>query len=158
MRRERGGSAQPPGDGEFDLVIMDINMPVMTGIEAAKLFRFTEPQGTRIPIIALTADATPEIVAETRAAGMDACLTKPVQPAVLLKAIDEHGALSPAPTRAETIPVSTVARCPSSVIDESLLAELEQLGGREFVLSLVEEFFSDADHLIGELRMRRSLG
>nr|WP_246408085.1 hybrid sensor histidine kinase/response regulator [Microvirga lupini] len=144
---------------KFDLVIMDINMPVMTGIEAANLFRFTEPPGTRIPIIALTADATPEIVAETRAAGMDACLTKPVQPAVLLKAIDDHAAPSPIPASAETAPtVDGPPNALASVIDESLLAELEQLGGREFVLNLVEEFFSDAERLIAELRSAAAAG
>ncbi|MGF9757501.1 ATP-binding protein [Microvirga sp. 0TCS3.31] len=143
----------------FDLVIMDINMPVMTGIEAAKLIRFTEPQGTRIPIIALTADATPEIVAETHAAGMNACLTKPVQPAALLKAIDEHEVSSLAPAPAETIPaISSPPDAHSSVIDESLLAELEQLGGREFILNLVEEFFSDAERLIAELRSAAAAG
>jgi two-component system sensor histidine kinase RpfC len=143
----------------FDLVIMDINMPVMTGIEAANLVRFTEPQGTRIPIIALTADATPEIVAETHAAGMDACLTKPVQPAALLKAIDEHARPSPAPAPAETIPAAGgPPDALSSVIDESLLAELEQLGGREFVLNLVEEFFSDAERLIAELQSAAAAG
>lgn len=143
----------------FDLVIMDINMPVMTGIEAANLFRFTEPQGTRIPIIALTADATPEIVAETRAAGMDACLTKPIHPAMLLKAIDEHVGPSPAQAPAETIPVvDGPLDSRSSVVDESLLAELEQLGGREFVLNLVEEFFSDAERLIVELQTAAAAG
>ncbi|EIM25872.1 response regulator [Microvirga lotononidis] len=143
----------------FDLVIMDINMPVMTGIEAANLFRFTEPPGTRIPIIALTADATPEIVAESRAAGMDACLTKPVQPAVLLKAIDEHAVLASAPGPVDTVPAATSQPdAHSSFIDESLLAELEQLGGREFVLNLVEEFFSDAERLIAELQSAAAAG
>jgi two-component system, sensor histidine kinase RpfC len=143
----------------FDLVIMDINMPVMTGIEAANLFRFTEPQGTRIPIIALTADATPEIVAETRVAGMDACLTKPIQPAVLLKAIEEHAGPSPIPTPAETSPaVGGPPDALASVIDESLLAELEQLGGRQFVLNLVEEFFLDAERLVAELRNAAAAG
>jgi two-component system sensor histidine kinase RpfC len=139
--------------GSFDLIIMDINMPVMTGIEAANLFRFTEPQGHRTPIIALTADATPEVVAETLAAGMDACLTKPVQPAVLLTTIEEHVASYPARVLADIIPGA-----PSGAIDESLLLELEQLGGREFILKLVEEFFSDADCIIDELRSAAASG
>ncbi len=143
----------------FDLVILDINMPVMTGIEAAELFRFMEPQGTRTPIIALTADVTPDVVAQTLAAGMDACLTKPVQPATLLKAIEEHVASRPAQAPAETRPASVASlNAPSSVIDETLLVELEHLGGRDFVLSLVEEFFSDADHLVDELRNAAAAG
>jgi two-component system sensor histidine kinase RpfC len=166
---ERGGhAAQCVENGEealnaleaecFDLVIMDINMPVMTGIEAANLFRFTEPQGRRIPIIALTADATPEIVAETRAAGMDACLTKPVQPAVLLKAIEEHAGPTPPETPIETAPAASSPDTLSPVIDQALLKDLEQLGGRDFVLALVEEFFSDADGLIDALRDAAAAG
>ena len=137
----------------FDLVILDVNMPVMTGIEAAKLFRFMEPKDTRIPIFALTADVTPEVAAEAFAAGIDACLTKPVQPATLLRAIEEYVASRPVRVPVENCPVPAVSTAtPSSVIDESLLVELEQLGGRDFVLGLVEEFFSDADRLVGELR------
>lgn len=161
---ERGGhTARCVANGEealnalevesFDLVILDVNMPVMTGIEAAELFRFTEPQGTRTPIIALTADATPEVVAQTLAAGMDTCLTKPVEPATLLKAIEERVISRPTRAPAETSPASVAASdALSSVIDETLLVELEQLGGRDFVVSLVEEFFSDADRLVDELR------
>jgi two-component system, sensor histidine kinase RpfC len=167
---ERGGhTARCVANGEealnalevesFDLIILDVNMPVMTGIEAAELFRFTEPQGTRTPIIALTADATPDVVAQTLAAGMDTCLTKPVQPATLLKAIEEHVASRPAQAPATASPASVAPLdTPSSVIDETLLVELEQLGGRDFVFSLVEEFFSDADHLVDELRNAAAAG
>jgi len=143
----------------FDMVILDVNMPVMTGLEAAKLFRFTEPQGTRIPIIALTADVTPDVVSQALAAGMDACLTKPVQPLTLLKAIEEHvtsphtqGLTGASLSPAATLDVS------SSAIDEALLVELEQLGGRDFVVSLIEEFFSDADHIVEELRNAAETG
>lgn len=161
---ERGGhSARCVANGEdalnalerepFDLVIMDINMPVMTGLEATKLFRFTEPHGSRTPVIALTADATPHVVTQTLEAGMDACLTKPVQPATLLKAIEEHVASRPAnSTVAPGLNPAASSSEPASVVDESLLVELEQLGGKDFVLTLVEEFFSDADYLVNELR------
>jgi two-component system sensor histidine kinase RpfC len=161
---ERGGhSAHCVANGEdaldaleresFDLVIMDINMPVMTGIEATKLFRFTEPPGSRTPVIALTADATPDVVAQTLEAGMDACLTKPVQPATLLRAVEEHVGSRPSnSTVAGSLNPAAPSSEPASAIDEPLLVELEQLGGRDFVLTLVEEFFSDADQLVTELR------
>ena len=84
---------------------------------------------------------------------MDLCLTKPVQPAVLLKAINEHAGSFLAPAPAEAVPVVVAPPdAHSSVIDDSLLAELEQLGGREFVSNLVEEFFSDVERLIAELQ------
>ncbi|WP_201865135.1 hybrid sensor histidine kinase/response regulator [Microvirga soli] len=145
--------------GKFDLAIMDLNMPVMTGIEAAKLFRFTEAQGTRIPIIALTADATSDVVTRTHGAGMDICLTKPVQPLALLRIIEEKvGSL---PKCLETTNSPNLIESPTdhtTLIDGSLLKELEQLGGWDFVSALVEEFFSDADCLIAELQNAAACG
>ena len=143
----------------FGLIILDVNMPVMTGIEAAKLFRFMEPRGIHTPIFALTADVTHEIAAQALAAGMDICLTKPVQPAALLEAIEEHTgrypASSPGANRAGLV---TVPATQPTVVDEDLIMELDQLGGNDFVLSVVTEFFSDADHLIRELRTAAASG
>ena len=62
----------------FDIALLDLHMPVMGGVEAAKLSRFMSPGSPRMPIVALTADATPEARAECEEAGMDACLTKPI--------------------------------------------------------------------------------
>jgi two-component system sensor histidine kinase RpfC len=90
---------------------------------------------------------------------MDACLTKPIQPATLLKVIEEHMIPGPAQASVETGAAPAASwDAPSSVIDESLLVELEQLGGKDFVLNLVEEFFSDTDHLVAELRAAAAAG
>ncbi len=62
--------------GEFDGVIMDVQMPVMDGIEATRKIR--QLKGRYVPIIALTANAQTEIEEACFAAGMDAFLTKPV--------------------------------------------------------------------------------
>ena len=97
-------------------------------------------------MVALTAGASPSERDRCLAAGMDACLTKPVRPETLLKAIEEHVDARPAQSVAESDPASIASMgSHSSAIDETLLVELEQLGGKDFVLSLVEEFFSDAD-------------
>lgn len=64
--------------GEFDMVIMDIHLPGVDGVLAARRIRSLEPRGRRVPIIALTADVffdNPETLAE---ADMDACLLKPL--------------------------------------------------------------------------------
>ncbi len=74
---------------DFDIVLMDVNMPVMNGIEATKLYRFASLGRERVPIIALTADATAEARARCDEAGMDACLTKPIEPARLLEIIEK---------------------------------------------------------------------
>lgn len=151
-------------ENHFDLAIMDINMPVMTGIEAAKLFRFTETSTKRLPIIALTADASSEMADRAREAGIDACLTKPVQPADLLSVIEDMtgcGVANKPPTAQEGIDrakeeghsfESDFHSRQSPVLDQRVLHEIETLGGREFLSDLVTEFFEDAATLLVELR------
>jgi two-component system sensor histidine kinase RpfC len=143
---------------------MDVNMPVMTGIEAAKIFRFNELGRPYIPVIALTADATPEMEARTSEAGMDACLTKPVQSSVLLGLIeqitnsgvsDSHPAQEGQDNRRMIAVSSSPPSLPmdgASAIDEQTLRDLEKLGGQEFLSSLIQEFLTDADLLISQLR------
>lgn len=76
----------PPGT--FDVIIMDIMMPVMDGITATKTIRALEREdaGT-IPIIAMTANAYEEDIRSTREAGMDAHLSKPIDVNVLFKTL-----------------------------------------------------------------------
>lgn len=62
--------------GDFDLVIMDVGMPIMDGLEASRLIR---QSGNTVPIIALTAHALPENREQTKAAGMNGFLTKPIR-------------------------------------------------------------------------------
>ena len=74
--------------GEFDLIFMDIQMPVMNGLEAAKAIRgLSDPWASKIPIIAMTADAFSENVAECMAAGMNGHIAKPVDMKLVLKEI-----------------------------------------------------------------------
>ena len=77
------------GDGEpVDLVLMDIQMPVMDGLEAVRSLRRRErDDGRRLPVIALTAHAMKEDAARCIEAGMDAYLTKPIRREELLAEI-----------------------------------------------------------------------
>lgn len=63
--------------GPFDLVLMDVKMPVMDGLEATRRIR-SNPQWATLPIIALTANAVQEELEKCREAGMDAWVTKPI--------------------------------------------------------------------------------
>ena len=75
---------------DWDLVLMDVQMPVMDGVMAARTIRETERrQGlAHTPIIALTANAMAHQLAEYRAAGMDDCVAKPVRAEDLFDALD----------------------------------------------------------------------
>ena len=79
--------------GTYDVVLMDVQMPVMDGYSAARRIRRWEAEHrTRrsVPILALTAHALPEEVRKSLDAGCTAHLTKPIRKATLLRAIAEH--------------------------------------------------------------------
>jgi signal transduction histidine kinase/ActR/RegA family two-component response regulator len=86
----------------YDLILMDIQMPVMDGIAAAREIRSAERESgrARIPIIALTANALTHQVEEYLAAGMDGHVAKPIEIAKLYEAIS--AALNAAATGGET--------------------------------------------------------
>ena len=71
----------------YDIVIIDLHMPLMSGLEVFKIFRFTHPDRKNTPFIMLTANATRQALQECEEAGLDAFLTKPVQPKKLLDTI-----------------------------------------------------------------------
>ncbi len=74
--------------GYYDAVLMDIQMPVMNGLEAAKKIReLDRPDARTVPIIAMTANAFAQDVEKTREAGMDAHLAKPVAPQKLYETL-----------------------------------------------------------------------
>lgn len=74
--------------GTYDLILMDIQMPVMNGCEAAKAIRNCgHPQAGSIPIVAMSANAFAEDVQEAMNAGMNAYLTKPVDAKLLEKTL-----------------------------------------------------------------------
>jgi CheY-like chemotaxis protein/HPt (histidine-containing phosphotransfer) domain-containing protein len=64
---------------EYDLVIMDLQMPVMDGLQTAREWRRRESGGRRVPILALTADAVEGARDACLAAGMDEYVTKPIR-------------------------------------------------------------------------------
>jgi CheY-like chemotaxis protein len=64
--------------GDFDLILMDVQMPEMTGLEAAIQIRREEAIGAHVPIVAMTASAMSEERDRCLAAGMDDFISKPV--------------------------------------------------------------------------------
>lgn len=81
-------------DGRFDLVLMDIRMPLMDGVSATRAIRALPQDPAQIPIIAVTANASPGECAAYLAAGMCGVVEKPIAFPVLFDAIKR--ALAPA--------------------------------------------------------------
>jgi CheY-like chemotaxis protein len=77
----------------FDLILMDVQMPNMDGLTAARRIRAAAaPEARRVPIIAMTANVLPEQVARCLDAGMDDHLGKPISPTKLLEALNRWSA------------------------------------------------------------------
>ena len=75
-------------EGGCDIVLMDIRMPEMDGLEAARRIRALDrPDAAAVPIIAMTADAFEESVREAKDAGMNAYITKPIEPGKLFETL-----------------------------------------------------------------------
>jgi PAS domain S-box-containing protein len=76
--------------GDYDLILMDMQMPVMDGPAATRAIRASAGSGRNTPIIALTANVLPEQVEQCRAAGMQGHVAKPIDARALFAAISEH--------------------------------------------------------------------
>jgi len=127
--------------GHFDLILMDVQMPGMDGIETTQAIRAQEQStGRHVPIIALTAHALPQHRERCLLAGMDGYLVKPIQPLELLEAIAAIRCL-PA--------VETPAPVAERVLDQAAL--LERIGGDEDVLQEVTAMFLDNGRRLMEM-------
>ncbi len=143
---------------DFDLVLMDVNMPVMNGIEATKLYRFAALGRPHVPIVALTADATEEVKQRCKEAGMDACATKPIEPHRLLEIIAtlvNDAAKGPrvVASKGEAVGQTSVAArtIREAAVDLDTIDALESLGGKEFVEELATQFLDDAADILRQL-------
>ncbi len=156
----------------YDLVLMDLQMPEMGGLEATQAIREKE-KGTaaHIPIIAMTAHAIKGDREQCLAAGMDDYVTKPIDPDALFKAIETAtGADTPEPAVPEPAvpepavpepaapepvpPAPTVHLPPSfSIAELDRQAIFKRVGGdRQLLAELVRLFFEDAATLLGQMR------
>jgi two-component system sensor histidine kinase RpfC len=148
-------------NGAFDIVFMDLNMPVLNGIEATKLYRFAALGRKRVPIVALTADATEEARERCLEAGMDDCATKPIDAArlfgIIQALVPEEGAAEgerlPGSDRVVTdITAHPRFRAEARALDAATVAQLEELGGRDFVVDIAREFLLEGDAIVGEIK------
>ena len=76
--------------GFYDVILMDIRMPVMTGYEAAKIIRSLSRPDVNLPIIAMTADAFAEDIQKSLDSGMNDHIAKPIDIENLMKTLQKY--------------------------------------------------------------------
>ena len=132
----------------------------MNGIDATKLYRFTSLGRPRIPIVALTADATKQVGRRCKEANIDVCITGPIEPHRLLELIGtlvRNAGKGPqcgsnANETADYASAHPGSRTsPVAAIDLHTLNSLDGLGGPEFVDELAAQFLDDASGILREL-------
>jgi signal transduction histidine kinase/CheY-like chemotaxis protein len=161
--------AQQPAHDRFDLVLMDVQMPEMDGLQAARTLRAAEAAlGWRVPIIALTAQAMKGDRERCIAAGMDAYVSKPIDRDQLFGTIEEvmsnhirpdapaAGAASAAPPAASDGQADASAAGPRAFDRDELMERID--GDRELLSELVQVFREGLGPLIGELESAVAAG
>ncbi|HOY69998.1 MAG TPA: ATP-binding protein [Methylotenera sp.] len=147
-------------DEQYDLMILDCNMPVMGGLEALKIYQSITIGQQQIPAIILTADATNDTRTLFEGLGVAAFLTKPIQNDVLGESI-ESAVLSANPSKAKVIQYCEINQVKSTsnntakpqkleveteYLDVARLETLATLGkSPNFMQNLVQGFISDTE-------------
>ena len=134
---------------EFDIVLMDVQMPEMDGFEATNAIRTKEQiTGRHMPIVAMTAHAMQGDRERCLEAGMDDYVSKPVRAAELLRVIQKF---APKSTAAPAPDGSTTATGELAVFARQ--TALDRFDGEEQLLEeVIELFASDVPHRMAELR------
>lgn len=137
----------------FDLILMDISMPRMDGLDATRRIRAGGPCQT-VPIIAVTANASPDRIPEFLTAGMNDVLVKPITRGALAQLLIAHGSAHPprpdAP-RSEPGPVAAVP-APPPVLNAEVFAETLEEMGRDFVERVAVKCLAETAGAVTEAR------
>ncbi len=141
---------------KYDLVITDLNMAGMNGVDAIKLYRFTQPNDKDTRFILFTADATTSAREAASDAGFDAFLAKPIDAATLFNTIESILNLAPNTAAQWMSDALSPVHIESDLADDNLqldldiLKELEKIGAGDelFMHRLLRNYLSDTVKMI----------
>ncbi len=126
----------------FDLVLMDVHMPVMDGVEATRAIRSLGGEAARTPIAALTADVFNDTERRCRDAGVDQVLNKPISRQTLEQVLAHWPRRGPDP--AGPLPASAAAPAQPRLIDPAVLSTVRALMGAAQLPALYQGVFDQA--------------
>jgi len=139
----------------FDMVLMDVQMPVMDGVEATRRIRALPGAQGRIPIIGLTANVMSQEQSLYLRSGMDECLMKPIEWDRLAAAIARHAQAAPGGGANVAAPPQEAAAAPSAadvpLLEERQIASLRSLGTEPEFRMLMHSIMDSARRTADEL-------
>jgi len=141
---------------DYDIMILDMFMPNMGGLEALKVYRYTVTSRNEIPVIILTANATQEAAKECEEIGVNAFLTKPIESSKLLKTIESLSAKRPTKHKIQSTPVQNKVAISEKIelIDIVTLSHLAKLDENTYFMhDLINGFLNDTSILIRQLNV-----
>ncbi len=140
----------------FDIALLDMNMPLMSGLEVTKAYRFIVTDCDRAPVIMFSANVTKDARQECSLAGVDAFLSKPVQVRPFLSMLEELAQPRAGNAKEEdhrSVQGHGLAENDNSnILDPAVLADLETLGNDPgFVELLLAGYMKDSSALVVQL-------
>lgn len=158
-----GVAAHREHGNELAAVLMDCQMPQMDGYEATRAIRAQEPDGRRLPVIAMTASAIAGERERCLQAGMDDFLTKPIDVALLASTLQRWtGAARVRPSQRVALAQteSSSVTEPTAVLDDRRLAELRDLEPEDpsLLLRFIDRFGEGARKRVTDLRTAHTEG
>ncbi len=120
----------------FDLILMDIQMPIMDGYQAAVAIRSTHNPNQHVPIVALTASAMPDHKSTALTVGMNDFLTKPFEPKQLFAVLQQYA------VPRKMFPVAESERPPANALDRQQLSNIYN-GDSEYAMDMFTTFLTD---------------
>lgn len=143
-------------NNDYDFIILDMNMSNLSGIDAAKEFRFSYPEKKHVPILILTANATREAQQECYDAGIKYFLTKPIKPEVLLNNVisiyEENNNTSIRMTKAANSKNNTFVN-EDAILEKKVLDTLKSMSNDEnFIENLISDYLTDSEKYIENIK------
>lgn len=152
-------------DGTFDVVLMDLHMPEMGGIEATRAIRALGGPAAAVPIVAATAGAMDHEIRACLEAGMNAAVPKPIDPRVLNRTLADVTGVDAAPpgdpladdldTEDEEDAASVLERG-TAPFEPVLIDRLAQQLGSDFAQEMAQDFAGTADTALSEIAAART--
>ncbi|MBM3548522.1 MAG: response regulator [Alphaproteobacteria bacterium] len=152
------------GKKTYDLILMDMHMPVMDGVQATRRIRALPAPKNAVPIIAATAGAMSGEIQRCLDAGMNDYVGKPINPEQLTQAILRALGPDAAASDADAFPAAPALDVGARLaegeedFDDKVIASLEDQLGRDMVRELVEEYRSSAGELVQRIEAARLSG